>query len=55
MRASWRQHGAFSRREGVGCDIKSVPDTGSRPHAIFKAGSLRSCHSRKFHAGGFAR
>ena len=25
-----------------GCDIKSVPDTGRRPHAIFKAGSLRS-------------
>ena len=42
MRASWRQNGAFSRRESVGCDIKSVPDTGRRPHAIFKAGSLRS-------------
>src|SRR5256886_11884373 len=36
MRASWRQNGAFSRRESVGCDIKSVPDTGRRPHAIFK-------------------
>jgi hypothetical protein len=42
QRASWRQNGAFSRRETVGCDIKSVPDTGRRPQAIFKAGSLRS-------------
>src|SRR5262249_46237177 len=42
MRASCRQHGAFSRRESVGCDIRSVPDTDSRPHAIFKAGSLPS-------------
>ena len=42
MRASECQDGAFSRRDSVGWDMRSLPVSGRRPHAILKAGSMRS-------------
>src|SRR6202795_585191 len=37
-----RRFGAFSQRETVGCEHRSRPVSGKRPHASLKAGSNRS-------------
>ena len=37
-----RSAGAFSQREMVGCEHRSVPLSGNRPQANLKAGSQRS-------------